>query len=97
MKRKLQPPWKTEFFNFLNYTKRERDSFFIFEIIIIGMLAQKTNIIFEFNILMLVVIPIIYLICSILIYRKKKQEIEKIKNYRNDDHDNEMEEEDLPF
>ncbi len=97
MKIKLKPQWKTEFFHFLYYTKRERDSFLIFEILLVGMLAQKTNMIFEFNILMLVVIPIIYLCCSILIYRKKKREIEKVKNYQKEDNDNEFEEDELPF
>lgn len=97
MKRKLKPQWKIELCNFLYYTKRERDSFLIFEIIIVGLLAQKTDMIFEFNILMFVIIPIIYLICSIFIYRKKKREIEKIKNYVEDDDDDKWEEDELPF
>ena len=97
MKRKLKPKWKIECFDFLYYTKRERDSFLIFEIILIGMVAQKADMILEFNILMLVVIPIIYLCCSILIYQKKKREIEKIKNYVEDDDDDEWEDDELPF
>jgi hypothetical protein len=93
MKRK--PKWIIELREFLYLTKRERDGFLIFEIILLGMLAHKIDMIKEFNLFMFIGTPIIFLICSILNYREKKKEIEKIKNYVDDEAD--WEDNGLPF
>ena len=96
MKRKSEPQWKTELINYFYYTKRERDSYFILELFLLGILAHKTDRIFEFNIMMFIITPIIFFICSFFIYRKKKREIEKTKNYVDDE--TEWEDDDgLPF
>lgn len=75
--------------------KHERNGFILFEMGLMAILANRMDMRNEFLFFMLVVVPFIFFITSIFIYRDKKRDIEKIKNYVDDE--DEWEDDGLPF